>query len=282
MTARFFPPKYIDNIGFFQDPGPLENDPILLARSELAALFPSINQPNYIISLGTGELVDEKILPQPKGLLRNGALPRLFRMFWESMRGENLRQTFQNDPRYHRVDVKFKSGEEPMLDDISSIPYLNSKARNDPTVFGVVEEIAKCFIASLFYFELESLPQKVGGRYSGHGQLLCLLNSHELAFHELFDQLSQVSARLYLDGHLIALVNDISCFNKGGGFRKRVAFDDKGKFAIYLERGSERHHISGSPFSVENLVQLQGLNANFGRPDHQKRREKKRKRRENV
>jgi hypothetical protein len=51
---RFFPSKEINGVGTFQDPGPLENDPLISALSEVAAMFPLIEEPDFIVSLGTG------------------------------------------------------------------------------------------------------------------------------------------------------------------------------------------------------------------------------------
>lgn len=55
MTRRFFPPKHINEVGTFQDAGPLENDPLLWALSEVSAMFPLLKEPNFVISLGTGQ-----------------------------------------------------------------------------------------------------------------------------------------------------------------------------------------------------------------------------------
>ncbi|KAE9969413.1 hypothetical protein EG328_006861 [Venturia inaequalis] len=51
----FFPPKHIRDVGTFQDAGPFVNDPLILALSEAAALFPLSGKPDFVISLGTGE-----------------------------------------------------------------------------------------------------------------------------------------------------------------------------------------------------------------------------------
>lgn len=51
----YFPPKDIHGVGIFQDAGPLENDPLISALSEAAALFPHVEEPDFVLSLGTGE-----------------------------------------------------------------------------------------------------------------------------------------------------------------------------------------------------------------------------------
>jgi hypothetical protein len=79
---RFFPPKEINNIGMFQDPGLLENDPLISALSEIITMFLLVEEPDFMVSLGTS-------VPRTKGdkpsmsvsgpliLWKDGALPRL-------------------------------------------------------------------------------------------------------------------------------------------------------------------------------------------------------------
>jgi hypothetical protein len=59
---RFFPPKEINGVGTFQDAGPLENDPLIIALLEVAAMFPLIEELDFIVSLGIGapRMKDEK------------------------------------------------------------------------------------------------------------------------------------------------------------------------------------------------------------------------------
>jgi hypothetical protein len=40
----FFPPMHVNDVRTFQDAGPLENDPLLWALAEAAALFPHAGQ----------------------------------------------------------------------------------------------------------------------------------------------------------------------------------------------------------------------------------------------
>ena len=125
---RFFPPKHISNVGTFQDAGPLENDPLISALSEVAAMFPLVEEPDFVISLGTGEPTpsNELSTDAPRGIWKNRAFARLCRLFWEKMRDKKVRQAFHAHPRYYRLDVEF-DGEEPKLDDVMSIPELKSK-----------------------------------------------------------------------------------------------------------------------------------------------------------
>ncbi|KAH7108826.1 phospholipase, partial [Dendryphion nanum] len=265
---------HIRNVGTFQDAGPLENDPLISALSEVAAMFPLIEEPDFILSLGTGEPTSNNELSTdiPRGIWKNGAFPRLCRLFWEKMRDGKVRQAYHSHPRYHRLNVKF-DGEEPQLDDIMSIPILESKAQGDGSISNAIDRVARCIIASLFYFELDSKPERSDGKYIGSGRILCSLRSHDPSFKQLIDQLSSISAQFYLDEHVIAAVKDSSCLDKDGNFRVRVELNTTDRFTISLqESSSETYNISGSPFSIGKLIQAQAFDASFGRSDHRKRK----------
>jgi hypothetical protein len=57
VVNRFFPTKYIKNVGTFQDVAPLESDLLIPALSEVIDIFRSTGQPDFILLLGTGELI---------------------------------------------------------------------------------------------------------------------------------------------------------------------------------------------------------------------------------
>jgi hypothetical protein len=271
---RFFPPKHIKKVGTFQDAGPLENDPLISALSEVAALFPHVDEPDFILSLGTGEPAASNDLSAdiPRGIWRNGAFPRLCRLFWEKMRDGKVREAYHSHPGYHRLNVAF-DGEEPRLDDVMSIPGLKSKVQGDDSISDAIDNIARCMVASLFYFELDSIPERSDGKYIGSGRILCSLRSHEKSFKELFARLSSASAQFCLDRHVVAAVQDSTCFDKDGNFRIKVELNTAGRFTISLQDNTSGHYnISGSAFSVEKLIQAQAFNASFGRADHKKRK----------
>ncbi|KFY04385.1 hypothetical protein V491_09370, partial [Pseudogymnoascus sp. VKM F-3775] len=55
----YFRPHHIDGVGTFQDGGLWRNNPIDIAISEARALWPTIVEPDVVLSLGTGYQVDE-------------------------------------------------------------------------------------------------------------------------------------------------------------------------------------------------------------------------------
>lgn len=184
------------------DPGPLGNDPLVSALSEAATAFPLSEDPDFILSLGTGEPEapgGDTSADVSRSVLKNGALPRLCRLIWEKMRDKKIRQIFETHPRYHRLDFKF-DGPEPRLDDTSSMSELTSKVQADHTLSNAVRNIARCMIASLFYFKLDSLPERVKGKHVGTGRIQCVVRRSNPAFRPLLDQLSRRSAVFYANG----------------------------------------------------------------------------------
>ncbi|PVH69548.1 hypothetical protein DL98DRAFT_624539 [Cadophora sp. DSE1049] len=263
----FFPPKKING-----------NDPLISALSEVAAMFPLVEEPDFMVLLGTGapRTTGGKLSMSVSGFFsvwKDGAFPRLWRMFWERMRDRYVKQVFRTHPRYHRLDTEFDD-EMLRLDNIKSIHKLQLKAQEDNSVSKVIDNITRCAIASRFYFELDSVLEGCNGEYTGVGFILCSIRRGDDAFEFLLDQLSKSSSTFYLNNCPIpGTVGDRSFIGKNGNFRKRVELSLSGRFTITLKQGdSEPCNISGSPYLIEKLIIAQGLNAHFGRADHGKRK----------
>jgi hypothetical protein len=187
------------------------------------------------------------------------------------MRDKHVKQIFRTHPRYHRLDTEF-DGALPRLDNTKSIHELQLKAQEDHSITKVIDNIARCAIASRFYFELDSIPEVCNGKHTGTGSIFCSVRRSDPAFKLLLNQLS--NATFYLNSCPIpGEVGERSFIGKDGNFRKRVELSLGGRFTISLKQGdSEPCNISGSPYSIEKLVTAQGLNAHFGRAHHGKRK----------
>jgi hypothetical protein len=239
-------------------------------------MFPTIEEPDFVISLGTGEKHHTDLSTDiAKPTQRKSVLQRLSEAVWEKMQDEQIREAIQTRviPKwYHRLNIKF-DGTEPRLDQAESIPELKQKVKDDDTLSEHVANAADCLIASLFYFELESIPERREEKFVGLGHILCSVSKNDRDFQDLMDQLAAQSAQFLLDDYPIALANDPSCFSKDGNFRKAIELNTADRFTISLKKGpSDTRDISGSPFSIGRLITAQGLNASFGRPDHRKRK----------
>jgi hypothetical protein len=286
LTAyrRYFRPKRIPGVGTFQDGGLWRNNPVDIALWEIPVVWPSIQKPDLVVSLGTGSSkprTQASCANGSRGIWRRGFLPRLYQAFMEMLNGRKIAEAFKNGRRsdlkgrYFRFDTEFDS-REPSLDDTSKMQELAAKTREQFRKSAEVDVVARCIIASYFHFELESKPKKVNGRYSGSGYILCRLPRNSPAFEVLLDQLSNGAARFFLNDHSIpGRIEDRSFIDGDGNFRKRVEFEARdNKVSILLKEGvSQPQHISGSPFLVDDLIDAQGFNDDFGRVDHRKRRQ---------
>ena len=172
--------------------------------------------------------------------------------------------------KYHRLDVEF-DGTEPRLDDASSIPDLQHRAACDTAALAVIDNIAHCAVASVFYFEWDKKPLTIKDKYVGSGSIFCKFRGHEPVLKDLLAQLSSNSARFGLGDRYIKGTNDRTWTDKEGNFRLEFHLTVGDTFAIYLHVGSSKTHISGSPYRQARVEEAQGLNAHFGRADHRKR-----------
>ncbi len=146
------------------------------------------------------------------------------------------------------------------------------KAQEDHSITKVINNIARCAIASLFYFELDSIPEVCNGKHTGTGSIFCLVRRSDPAFKILLNQL--LNATFYLNSCPIpGEVGERSFIGKDGNFRKRVELSLGGRFTISLKQGeSEPCNISGSPYLIEKLILAQGLDAHFGGAHYGKRK----------
>jgi hypothetical protein len=72
----------------------LENDLLIFALSEVVVTFLLTEEPDFVISLNTGEskLKNDNISAAGlSNIWKNGAFPRLCCMFWEKMRDRKVR-----------------------------------------------------------------------------------------------------------------------------------------------------------------------------------------------
>ncbi|KAK3938223.1 patatin-like phospholipase-like protein [Diplogelasinospora grovesii] len=267
-APAYFKPKYIEGVGPLQDAGVLQNNPLTIALSELHAVYPGVSAPQFLINLGTGT-VRSPDGPQekPTGIFANSFIMRLFRSYMSLIRGRRTWEDFRRSikkssvtDRFFRLDITFE-GPEPKLDDVKAIPELKDMVRANEALSQAIDEISRCITASLFYFELESIPENRNGEFSGVGHIFCFRRKSDPALEALIDKLSRSSARFIINGvEIPGDITDPSFRDENGNFRKIIAFKTRGEIAISLREGRcQAYPISGAPFSVERLVAAQGL-----------------------
>lgn len=269
MTS-YFPVKTIPGVGTFQDIGLLRNDPTAIAFSEARVLYPSMEQADMILSLGTGTLkASHDDLGHPRS-----APQRVCDLAWEKSKDQQVEEAFDHIPRYHRLNPELD--EEYSLDNTSHMHVLKSKVEADESLSRPIEMVARRAIASKFYFELADLPKRSNGKYVGTGHILCSILGKEPAFAVLISRLASSFTQLYLNDEPIAgSWDDPSCLDENGNFSKRVQLEVVDQVSISLHMGDsmdELYHISGLPSTIDKLIRAQGLNAYFGTVDHRKRK----------
>jgi hypothetical protein len=112
------------------------------------------------------------------------------------MRNRYVKQVFRTYPKYYRLDTEF-DGELPKLDDTKSIHELQLKAEEDYLISKVIDNVARCAIASLFYFELDSVLEGRNGEHTSTSTIFCSIRRSDPAFILLLGQLS--NATFYLN-----------------------------------------------------------------------------------
>jgi hypothetical protein len=88
-------------------------------------MFPLVEEPDFMVSLGTGAPCTTGGKPSisvsgPLSVWKDRAFLRLWRMFWERMRDRHVKQVFRTHPRYYRLDTGFDD-EMLRLDNTKSI-----------------------------------------------------------------------------------------------------------------------------------------------------------------
>lgn len=279
--CRFFKPKSIDGVGVLQDAGVLQNNPVTLAISELKALYPEASM-QYVVNVGNSS----RRSPGPQerkstGMFGGNFFTRLSSAYFSLIKGRktwdefrrSIRKSAVIEERCFRLDVAF-DGPEPNLDDIGAMPELKALVRADKSLSRLLDEISRFIIASLFYFELESLPEQTTGEFSGSGNILCFRRRDDPALSALTDKLSKSSARFIVNGvEIPGDISDLSFWDKNGNFHKTIKFEAARGISISLkEKGYREYPISGAPFSIQRLIEAQGLNTPFGTADHKRKR----------
>ncbi|KAK8912311.1 Phospholipase A I [Metarhizium anisopliae] len=192
--------------------------------------------------------------------------------YWEKYtrsidKGSELRD------RCIRLDVSFE-GMEPKLDDVRAVPRLKRRVRHDAALSAEIDSTVDCIIASLFYFELEAMPMQRGSMLNCSGHIRCLRKRGDPALCLLIEKLVAWNARFVIDNKIM-----------GGNMLSPFFWDQTGNFGVPAEfqiTGQElsvsltwpdgrTHPISGSPYLIHQLVDVQGLNAPFGLPDHRRK-----------
>jgi hypothetical protein len=263
----------VESLGTYQDGGLHHNNPADIAQWESRFIWPDKEGPDFALSLGTGDA-----LPVAGGgSWWNIRFPfRCFKSFMRNLHGEAAWKRFFNSispvsrPRYHRLNIQF-TGLEPSLDDASQIPQLKASVsktirNNEHSITAVLDAM----VASMFYFELDGVPELTKDGYRCSGYIFCRMDLPSNGRQYLYNRLVETSSWFLIQGEPIMCVQNVP--KSLPPFRRRVTFhaetlEESIAFSI---RGitSIPKLLSGFPTSVNRLMTEQRLDCPFGTIDH--------------
>ena len=172
--------------------------------------------------------------------------------------------------RYHRLNIQFH-GPEPSLDDALKIPEMKDAVAHTVSQDqdGMIA-ILDAMIASLFYFELDGLPETRRGELFCSGHIYCRADLRADGLRYLYTKLRDTSSWFLVQGNPVKCVERIP--KSLPPFKRKVSFRVKhdDELVTISIRGITRTSISisGFPTTVRQLVMCQRLDGVFGTVDH--------------
>jgi len=150
---------------------------------------------------------------------------RTYNLILEKIRDKTVRRAYKTVRlvvqilnRIYRLSTDFDAT-KLRLDNIRSIPKLKSKVEMDYSLLARIDTIARYIIASLFYFELDSLPERYNRKYIVTRYILCSIIRSNPAFEALLSKLANNSARFLINNWPISRTfNNTSFIGKDGNF----------------------------------------------------------------
>jgi hypothetical protein len=260
-------------LGLFQDGGLQHNNPASIAQWETRFVWPNKSEPDFALSLGTGT---SSIVTECGAWSKSRFYVRLFKSFMRNIDGEDAWRRFYNSltpdtqARYYRLNIPF-SGPEPGLDDAPRIPDLKASVlktiESDSLTLTAVKD---SMIASMFYFELDSVPELEKGVYICSGYIFCRLDMPASGLRMLYQRLVETSSWFLIQGSPIRCVQSVP--KSLPPFKRRITFsaDSLDEVIEFSIRGvtSTLKMLSGFPTSLTSLITDQRLDSPFGTIDH--------------
>ncbi|KAI5455667.1 acyl transferase/acyl hydrolase/lysophospholipase [Mariannaea sp. PMI_226] len=276
----YFKSRDIGNLGAFQDGGLAYNNPTSIALREVAALYPNAPEPSLVLSLGTGSSLSGEDETTAKQSWWVGKFPfRLSRALWRQVNSQVAwnellgHRESSSRTQYFRFNVDFGKTEPP-LDAVEDMDEVGRLAHDVAKGSFSLRHLAQCLRAELFFFELDGThpPQFTNSCFTCVGYIKCRLRAGTTEYREFIRQLHDTSAVFQIGNRKY----EFTAEDVGKNFDQQVRFtvpNLKDSFDItLLESEGDCCHISGSPFTLEWLIRMQGLDAWFGTNDHRKRK----------
>ncbi|XWW94463.1 hypothetical protein V2A60_002406 [Cordyceps javanica] len=287
----YFPPQAIHGVAY-QDGGMTYNNPSALALVAAKEQFPEKPDPGLLVSCGAGVekpgrarsrgttnivrtaggRVEKRRRARPWSRWKLSSVGRVLGAFMSqndsNREFERVRQHAVHRENFFRLDFEH-DGPRPALDDVIDLKARQSWAEESAARSPSIDALALCLRAQHFYFELDDEPMYANRRYKCSGRVLCDLDPGSPEQMLLLDGLDRGGASFRLDGQVLPR----DCLGRDARGHDSVVIghvtfsvDTKQtKFSIEVCEGENRPYgISGSPFTVDWLVQAQGLDDHFG------------------
>jgi hypothetical protein len=260
--------------GPHQDGALHHNNPSNIALWELPFLWPNRGdegQPDYILSLGTG--MSTRKLSGSGHIF--SSVSNAFDWHLDSDRAwkQIINSTLPKyRHKYHRLNLSLEI-KEPQIDDTSMIDYLEDETLsmlNDSSGSSDYNTFKDYLLSSVFYFEMQNIIEDVD-KFRCTGYIRCRLDMPKEGRQALYNKMTLMGAYFIVNGTYYPCIK--TTLSTAPPYRRRIQFiveDLNDKLFISLNRlTKESRQISGLPKPVNEILSLQGINAPFGRSDHQ-------------
>ena len=272
-----FRPAKLTNLGTFQDGGLAHNNPIDIALWESRKIWGSDTTPDLVLSLGTGteDEVKSPTAPHFRHVFNDGFIPRLCRSFMAGLDGERvwteLKNRLDENVRsdYFRFNIPLRAI-EPSLDNVDQTGELKQCVRLQSSGEHDRKETAGAVLATTFYFELARTPVNEAGQYRCEGTVRCRNNAS--ATINSLRKIHGSHLTFSTDNEMLVTVKEADICKRCRGYSARVKFHVRyleDSASIYLNFSpNKKRKIGGFPHPIRWFIQQQGLDADFGWPDH--------------
>lgn len=242
-------------------------------------IWPTIDKPDLALSVGTGSTKppDSPTTQFLRGVFIDGFCSRAFRSFWfsPSLHSENSWQMCLDSldrkerDRFFKPNFLIEDGKVD-LDDIEQMIPLQPAVRAHVSRHSF-QDIVRALWCSSFYFELDETPEYCGGQYLCRGAILSHLEDCTISVRNVLEAFPEAAFQM-VSGASLGRLDVNSCCWHCGFFHWPVAFgvrllSEQVKITLCLNVSAKRQ-ISALPASMQWFVRQQGLNRQFGCPDH--------------
>ena len=279
--SSYLPSARISPIGTFQDGSLKFNNPARLALKESRVIWPSIRQPDVVLSLGTGTQAEGRS-PQAT---HTGVFSRFYRYVIHGIDAEHAWNELLNeqDPEarrdYLRLNIKFP-GSEPAIDDVECMDELSARVHVQPQGPQERKEVLSTLLIKCLFFELDEYPSYDAGLFHCRGSIRCrlpgralirsLLKNHHSFTLQYFKDSEKLGFPVHENLGVSVREEDIcqDCYRYVRPVQFTVeAMTDVISLSVWWNNDESRR-LSGFPQSMAKVVDDQQLGCPFGSSTH--------------